>query len=210
MTEQTDRPDGCCGVCPGIVGGGYDCTCADNPDCPLVDPVALADRWYLRSQDDDDDLGDVSVVEAIGLAHRLATENGELSGNPGKLPATDDVVERARQHLAAITPGPWYAEPRDHDDVYRLTMVYNVFHNGDTPDRDLVAEVAYDNADFIAAAPVLVADLVAEAEKQRAAIMRVIAACVEADIESIAFNGEPGVIKTTTIRSALNGGPDEH
>ena len=27
---------------------------------------------------------------------------------------------------------------------------------------------------------------------------------------SVAFNGEPGVIKTTTIRSALNGGPDEH
>ena len=49
-----------------------------------------------------------------------------------------------------------------------------------------------------------------EVEKQRAAIMRVIAACVEADIESIAFNGEPGVIKTTTIRSALNGGSDEH
>ncbi|WNM74237.1 hypothetical protein SEA_PARASELENE_62 [Mycobacterium Phage Paraselene] len=28
------RPDGCCGVCPGIVGGGYDCTCAGNPRCP--------------------------------------------------------------------------------------------------------------------------------------------------------------------------------
>lgn len=50
----------------------------------------------------------------------------------------------------------------------------------------------------------------AERDELRAVIMRVIAACVKADIESIASNGEPGVIKTTTIRSALNGGPDEH
>ena len=27
------RPDGCCGTCPPIRGGGYDCTCADNPRC---------------------------------------------------------------------------------------------------------------------------------------------------------------------------------
>lgn len=56
----------------------------------------------------------------------------------------------------------------------------------------------------------LIGDLADEVEKQRAAIMRTIAACVEADVESIAFNREPGVIKTTTIRSALNGGSDEH
>lgn len=28
------RPPECCGVCPGIEGGGYDCTCPDNPRCP--------------------------------------------------------------------------------------------------------------------------------------------------------------------------------
>lgn len=28
------RPEYCCGVCPGIVGGGYDCTCRGNPRCP--------------------------------------------------------------------------------------------------------------------------------------------------------------------------------
>ena len=27
------RPDGCCGTCPPILGGGYDCTCTDNPRC---------------------------------------------------------------------------------------------------------------------------------------------------------------------------------
>ena len=27
------RPAGCCGTCPPILGGGYDCTCADNPRC---------------------------------------------------------------------------------------------------------------------------------------------------------------------------------
>lgn len=33
MNEEP-RPEGCCGKCPPIVGGGYDCTCADNPRCP--------------------------------------------------------------------------------------------------------------------------------------------------------------------------------
>lgn len=28
------RPPECCGVCPPIVGGGYDCTCKGNPRCP--------------------------------------------------------------------------------------------------------------------------------------------------------------------------------
>ncbi len=32
MTTEP-RPDACCGVCPGIVGGGYDCTCENNPRC---------------------------------------------------------------------------------------------------------------------------------------------------------------------------------
>lgn len=31
---MAERPTGCCGVCPPIVGGGYDCTCAGNPRCP--------------------------------------------------------------------------------------------------------------------------------------------------------------------------------
>lgn len=31
--EQGPRPDHCCGRCPGIVGGGYDCTCEGNPRC---------------------------------------------------------------------------------------------------------------------------------------------------------------------------------
>lgn len=31
--DEDDRPGECCGVCPPIVGGGYDCTCAGNPRC---------------------------------------------------------------------------------------------------------------------------------------------------------------------------------
>lgn len=27
------RPATCCGVCPPIAGGGYDCTCEGNPRC---------------------------------------------------------------------------------------------------------------------------------------------------------------------------------
>ena len=32
MTDD-DRPSVCCGVCPPIAGGGYDCTCEGNPRC---------------------------------------------------------------------------------------------------------------------------------------------------------------------------------
>lgn len=35
---MAERPTGCCGVCPPIVGGGYDCTCAGNPRCPKRTP----------------------------------------------------------------------------------------------------------------------------------------------------------------------------
>lgn len=31
---REDRPSSCCGVCPPIAGGGYDCTCAGLPGCP--------------------------------------------------------------------------------------------------------------------------------------------------------------------------------
>ena len=56
-----------------------------------------------------------------------------------------------RARVEAATEGPWFAEDRNLDEPWSTTVVYNVFHNGDTPDRDLVAEAAYDNAEFIAA-----------------------------------------------------------
>lgn len=31
--KDEPRPDTCCGKCPPIVGGGYDCTCEGNPKC---------------------------------------------------------------------------------------------------------------------------------------------------------------------------------
>lgn len=30
---EDDRPAACCGKCPPIAGGGYDCTCEGNPWC---------------------------------------------------------------------------------------------------------------------------------------------------------------------------------
>lgn len=38
---MAERPIGCCGVCPPIVGGGYDCTCAGNPRCPKRKPQRI-------------------------------------------------------------------------------------------------------------------------------------------------------------------------
>lgn len=43
------RPDGCCGVCPPILGGGYDCTCSGNPRCPSV-RAAERERLVLESE----------------------------------------------------------------------------------------------------------------------------------------------------------------
>ena len=56
-----------------------------------------------------------------------------------------------RARVEAASNEPWLAEDRNLDEPWSTTVVYNVFHNGDTPDRDLVAEAAYDNAEFIAA-----------------------------------------------------------
>lgn len=38
MSEKERRPESCCGVCPEIEGGGYDCTCEGNPRCPSYEP----------------------------------------------------------------------------------------------------------------------------------------------------------------------------
>lgn len=46
------RPDGCCGACPETVGGGVDCTCADNPRCPNHRPrpegVPVGEPWQVE------------------------------------------------------------------------------------------------------------------------------------------------------------------
>lgn len=65
----------------------------------------------------------------------------------------DDI--KARTEKAA--PGPWFV---DGDGV----SVYYVFFNGDTPDRDRVAEAGGVNAEFIAAARTDVPKLLAALE----------------------------------------------
>lgn len=43
------RPDYCCGVCPPIVGGGYDCTCRDTPRCPnYVRDYSTRTYWRIQ------------------------------------------------------------------------------------------------------------------------------------------------------------------
>ncbi|QEA30406.1 hypothetical protein FGL91_18745 [Microbacterium sp. CBA3102] len=48
-----ELPDTCCGACPRILNGGYDCTCEHNPRCPKYVAPALRkriaralDRWF--------------------------------------------------------------------------------------------------------------------------------------------------------------------
>lgn len=59
-------------------------------------------------------------------------------------------LDRAHTLDQAATPGPWFAEAGDPDDYYSVPSVYNTFHNGETSGRGLVAEAAYDNAEWIA------------------------------------------------------------
>lgn len=59
-------------------------------------------------------------------------------------------LQAIRERVEGASDAPWFAEERNLDEPYSTTTVYNTFHNGDTPDRDLVAEAAYDNAPFIA------------------------------------------------------------
>ena len=63
-----------------------------------------------------------------------------------------ETLARIRAQADAASPGPWFDEERNLDKPWDLTTVYYGFHNGETPDRDLVAEASYDNAEFIAAA----------------------------------------------------------
>ena len=39
---MTDRNPDCCGACPPIEGGGYDCTCKGNPHCPKSTRLSVA------------------------------------------------------------------------------------------------------------------------------------------------------------------------
>ncbi|WP_353107796.1 hypothetical protein [Gordonia sp. (in: high G+C Gram-positive bacteria)] len=147
---------------------------------------------------------------------------------------TPDVVSRARAALDGITPGEWWVfkQSERHDDDPEWVIESNGGPSSDNPIGVVGHGVEQGEVDatFIAAAPDLVRDLLAEVDrlrqqpvelsasmladavkaeaerdKARAAVMRVIAACVDADLESVAFMGEPGVVMTTVIRRALDG-----
>lgn len=51
------RPAGCCGKCPPIVGGGYDCTCEDNPRCIAQPKPTAAEVLAVHPVDDYDGEG---------------------------------------------------------------------------------------------------------------------------------------------------------
>ena len=107
---------------------------------------------------------DTDTVHRVGGPCFVDENPFEPSGNPGKLPATsEDIVSRARAALDGITPGPWVRDNPDdrfseHDDVF----------SGDVWSRR-VAGLISRRADstFIAAAPDLVRDLLAEVERLR-------------------------------------------
>lgn len=60
----------------------------------------------------------------------------------------DWINERRRIH-AKGSAGHWASGEKNWDEPYDTTLVYDVFHNGDTMDRDHVADASYDNAEVI-------------------------------------------------------------
>ncbi|WNM64537.1 hypothetical protein SEA_MIDNIGHTRAIN_50 [Arthrobacter phage MidnightRain] len=75
--------------------------------------------------------------------------------------AVSDRLDAIQAQLDAAEPGPWFL---DGDGV----SIYYVFHNGETPDRDRVAESSGADAVFIAAAPENTRYLLDLARKQQA------------------------------------------
>lgn len=52
MTEQyikIIRPKTCCGTCPELVRGGFDCTCKDNERCPLFGKEIANDNTHYHN-----------------------------------------------------------------------------------------------------------------------------------------------------------------
>ena len=58
-------------------------------------------------------------------------------------------IEERRAVHAKGSSGRWDCNERNWDEPYGMTLVYDVFHNGETMDRDHVADAAYDNAEVI-------------------------------------------------------------
>ena len=77
--------------------------------------------------------------------------------------APDPRLGEIEARLAKAEPGPWFL---DADGV----SVYYVFHNGDTLDRDRLAESSGADAEFIASTPADVAFLLDLARKQAATL----------------------------------------
>lgn len=80
------------------------------------------------------------------------------------MPESDDVVQRARQALDGITPGPWKIDDYDESALDSIVSVADDRLGGWVE----VARSTGDDARFIAAAPDLVRKLAAEVEKLRA------------------------------------------
>lgn len=66
-----------------------------------------------------------------------------------------------KERAAAATAGPWFAEGENSTGA---RTVYYVFHNGDTPDRDKIADSWGPDAEFIAHSRTDVPKLIAALE----------------------------------------------
>ena len=87
-----DRPPGCCGACPPLARGGYDCTCPGNPRCPNTRRRWLPRRgtWTpllpLHAR-----LIAAGVIPAVPLFYGI---DYLLPGETDALPASYSIVEQ--------------------------------------------------------------------------------------------------------------------
>lgn len=64
--NEDPRPDGCCGKCPPLIRGGYDCTCRGNERCQTPQDAAGRDETLFRVLVGMDDMEDAQTGAGEG------------------------------------------------------------------------------------------------------------------------------------------------
>ena len=91
------RPATCCGKCPPIAGGGYDCTCEGNPRCEKAD---TPEEWHGNPAPADVD-PDEALAKVVWDAFWIGTDIDAKWELNDERPDWLRVARTAREHIEA-------------------------------------------------------------------------------------------------------------
>ncbi|MGO3067115.1 MAG: hypothetical protein ACTIIT_13900 [Brevibacterium linens] len=120
------------------------------------------------------------------------------------------IKDRRRIHAKGST-GYWASAEKNWDEPYDTTLVYDVFHNGDTMDRDHVADASYDNATAIVDAHNNLLALLTAAENVLEVISKIDREHSKAPGENAYADGmcDAAYMFDTALSEAIEGASDE-